>query len=104
MRNYIKIISIISFILLFNASSYAFANDEIRSKIEIFENGISSKNVALSMSVFDKDAIWNKTRTYYWVKDSILEIFGYYDDIHLERKNIILSQEDGYDLGWWSGF
>jgi len=98
MKNYIKAISILSFILLFNVSSYAFANNEIRTKIEIFENSISDKNIDLTMSVFDKNATWNKTRTYYWAKDSIVEIFGYYDDIHLERKNIILSRKGGYDV------
>lgn len=82
-------------ILLSNISSYSSVNDKISTKIRIFENALSNKDVSAAMTVFDENASWEGTSTYNLYKDNLLELFDYYSTINLQRLNLEFSNEKG---------
>lgn len=82
-------------ILLFITTPlFAYENWEIRGRIDYFEQGLSSRNIGMTMESFKKDAAWQGFLTYPYVEENVAELFNRYSSIQMDRTSLELSPQE----------
>ncbi|HUT42884.1 MAG TPA: nuclear transport factor 2 family protein [Desulfobacterales bacterium] len=90
-------ILIILFTISLTANSvYSFSNSDIQTRIDTFQRGMQSKNIDVAMSIFEKGAIWKGMDTYNYIRENVLEMFGFFDTISLRQENLDIYPENEF--------